>query len=379
MGRGDLDRSLRRSLGAPLALAPLLVTLVVSIALGQTARARAGLAQQPKPSTCLVEASEKVASDTLLLGESTTATLRVLKMCSGMVYRAHIVLVVDGSTSIPPTTKQHLLKGMVETVDRLSLPSYPNTLVGLVGWDDQRALTCDVSNDATFVKSCIARAVKVSENHGAPLSGAARDLGIGEGLRILLHGRKLAEKSDVPYKLVEIMVVLSDGHPSRSCRDVLKSADQVKGKGTTVMTVCVGTNCDERCLRQAATSERFYSDWLDWGGLLLETDWFWHRSNVIFVKQLTITDWLADDMRYVPVAIDPPPASAASTWDQLTWTFDSPPVQGVTVTLRAQPLAAGYRAVSRGVTVGMVDSLKRAASSDVKSIPSILTLDPTPW
>jgi len=82
--------------------------------------------------------------------------------------------------------------------------------------------------------------------------GTRIDMGILEGMKVLRQGRG-GEKD-----ITEVMVVLSDGGNNAGCEPVLQAARQARAQGVLMISICVGSGCDAQCMRQVASSPRYY-------------------------------------------------------------------------------------------------------------------------
>jgi len=151
--------------------------------------------QGREESPCLAEPAKSAYPQTLLLGERTTITLRVLAMCAGEVYPLHIVLVLDGSGSMEGDKLRQMKSAATEMVRNLDMANYVNTRVGVVEFSAAAKTNAPLTNDTQRVISGI--------NRIQATDGTAIDAGITQGMKELLKARRDAPKGS---QINEVMV-----------------------------------------------------------------------------------------------------------------------------------------------------------------------------
>jgi uncharacterized protein YegL len=266
----------------------------------------------------------------LLLGEEVTVTLTLRPVCPVDDSPLHIVLVLDGSSSMTGEPNREMKKAARQLIDRLNMQDNPATQVGVVQFNSAAKILCQLTNRSGQANGCIGRV------------GAAGGTNIGEGinagLRVLQKGRT---GFDDPDSIREIMVVLSDGEDNQGCGNVQAAAGRVKSQGILLITVCVGTSCDAQCMRQGATSPRYFFEASSAAQL---ANVFEQIRRLVIARvdaSLSITGTVSPDHELVAGSGAPAPDMVAPDGSALHWRFDRPPTTGVTVSWRVRPLELG--------------------------------------
>jgi hypothetical protein len=219
----------------------------------------------PTPeSRCMPDVETTVWPDTVLLGESVDVTHTVNVICAGERMYRHIALVLDGSDSMrgDPQSDRDAAAGSI--VSSLDLKDYPSTTVAVIGFADDTQLLSRLANDEASVLRAVGRAGPDSLRHPRMMPPGSRglddntrlDVGIREGHHALVVGRQGLDRLFV----TEAMVVLSDGRNTDGCAPVRKAASAVRADGVFVVAVCTGRDCDQRCMREVASSPRYLFD-----------------------------------------------------------------------------------------------------------------------
>lgn len=331
-----MRRSALKSLLVTIAVTSL---LVVTLAWAQAARAQApsaaGLGDAPlfsgvmQQSPCIGIYTKTVSPTVLLLGERTKIALRSHFVCPAVRCPLHLVFVLDGSGSMAGSPMKEMKQAAIELVRSLDMLNNPDTQVGIVAFNSQARAYTSLTNNEARVVSAIG---KVSAG-----GGSAIDLGIREGLKVLLRGGSRGRTCHS-----DVMVVLSDGQNDAGCAPVLQAANTVKGQGILLITVCVSSRCDEQCMRQAATSPRYFYKVENARQLEQVLAEIRDRIGALAIAQLRIRDVLPDNMRLVPDSIVPDPEDVSVAGDVVDWVIPWVPRDGVTVSLEVEPLEPGY-------------------------------------
>ena len=159
-------------------------------------------------------------------------------------------------------------------------------------------------------------------------------------------------------EITEVMVVLSHGS-DEGCGPVLRAARQACSQGILMIAVCVGSGCDETCMRQVASSPRYYCRAENSSALSGVFDQIRDRLSSIVVRRLEIKDTLPGNMAYVANSANPPQSDPADPADYLVWEEAYIPREGVTYTFRVQPLQAGAWPTNLETTGRLVDTKGR--------------------
>lgn len=147
-----------------------------------------------------------------------------------------------------------------------------------------------------------------------------------------------------------------------------ESAGQAKGQGVLVATVCLGPDCEEQCMRSAATSFRYY--YKTQRAALLDEVFERIRRDLPTpeVAALEIVDTLPDNMSYVVDGAVPESEPLDPADNELVWTSDGVPTGGVTITSRVRPLEPGYGRTTRRPTEAMRILSGAAGPSDGRCV-----------
>jgi len=299
--------------------------------------APASPAQAPAAAPCAVETDKVAAPGTLVLGETVDVTLTVSSRCLAEM-PLHLVLVLDGSSSMAGRPTQDLKAAAIQLVEKLDLENNPARRVGVVRFNSAAAKLCDLTNDASAVVSCIGRI-------GAA-GGSAVDLGIKEAVKVLKSGRPVPDSPDGR----EVMIVMAHGDDNTNCSRVPAAANQAKAEGVLLVTSCLGLGCDFHCMQEAATMQRWYFAAVtssNWGRIVDQI----HGDLVtIALWNLKVVDTLPANVRYVPKSAVPEPISISDSGDRLEWETWNVPADGITFTLKVQPLEVGHQPTNAGAT-----------------------------
>jgi hypothetical protein len=325
--------------------------------------AAAPLRRIPAPSPCLAVGEATVQPRLLLLGETTAVTLALRVVCPvEPPIPLHVVLVIDGSGSVEAESRAGIKQAAGRLVDAIAR-NYPESRIGVAGADARARSPCPLTGELDQVKQCIDRA-------GAGGS-AAGDAGIREGLRVIFAGRRAAADADA---ISEVMVWFSSGKYDRGCDPLLGAASQVKRQGIIMITACLGGDCDTPCLRAAASSSRYFFTDID--SLLRVFDRIRSDAARLGVRRVTIIDVLPPTVAYVPLSAEPE-AVLSPAGDQLVWTVNFVPPDGLTVTLRLRPLHAGRHSVSLETVAEFIDNKNHTGSFTYPAI-TVTVLEPYP-
>jgi hypothetical protein len=290
----------------------------------------------PPVSRCEPSFDKVAAPGQLLLGSEVTITLTARVACPAA--RLHIVLVLPESADVPAEELNRIQESAEQLVESLKLPEHPDDKVGVVAYSGTSRTLCQLTNDERRLRACIRQL--------GSTGATAIDKGIDEGRTVLTRGRPV----DAAVEAREIMVVYAGSHNTAGCDPVLRSASKAKSQMILMMTVCAGNDCDVNCMRQVATSPRYYFEVGDVivpprGGPDVTTT----------VRRLTISDTLPPDMAYIPGSANPPPDHDVAS-ASFTWQFNMLPLSGVTVTLRVRPAEVGERPTNLVATGELLDS-----------------------
>lgn len=315
----------------------------------------------PLPSACIGDATKHAFPHTVLLGETLSITLTFRATCPQTDLPLHIVLVLDASGSMAGDPSRQMKDAAKMLIDRLDLRNNPGTKVGVVQFNAAATTLCELTNTASQAKSCVSRV--------AAEGGTCIDCGIREGLRVLLSGRR---EAGIAADLAETMVVFADGANNAGCESVLSAARQAKAQGIIMISVCMGAGCDAQCMRQAASSARYFYEIGDAAGLIAVFENIRRTLGAAMLRRLTIVDSLPPNMDLVPDS--PIPAADVSPDGRtLTWQSNFQPAEGMTVTFKVRPREVGQHPTNVAARAEFVDGT-RAVGAVTYPVPLVQVL-----
>jgi uncharacterized protein YegL len=299
-------------------------------------------------SPCVPEYSKAAAPQLVLLGEDVSITLRVRAACPGDVAPWHLVFALDGSASMAGARTRRMKAAAADVTRSLDLDHNRSTQVGVVEFDGGARALCPLSGETQRIVTCI-------DKVGAA-GGSAIHKGIDEALRTLAKGRSVFGAKE----MAQTIVLLSNGHDDAGCSPLVAAANRAKGQGVTVISVCVGPNCNASCMRRAATDPRFYADSEDRSRLLEMFERIRDSGGLsVVVHTLEVEDTIPPSMAHVPGSASPPPTEPQTPTDWLRWEETFVPREGLTYTYRVRPLVAGYLATNATATGRLTDNRQR--------------------
>ncbi|MFN8422098.1 MAG: vWA domain-containing protein [Anaerolineae bacterium] len=289
-------------------------------------------------------------------------TTALTAICTGESYPLHVVLVLDGSSSMAGQSTDTVKRLAHAWVDSFDLSNNPAITVAVVEINQPSKRLCGPSRSAWDINNCIDR---LSANGGSDIAGALR-----LGLRAIDDGRGSAVDRD---SIREVMLVLTDGGNSDGCAPVLSVAGQAKGQGVLMTTACVTAGCDDSCLRSAATSPRYFFavDQLDSITGMFETLRNWYQN--IIIKTAALTETISSTFAWIDGSARPEPRA----WhgQRIAWWYTHVPHDGITMTIGLQPLSAALDVpVFSDVGSQLVDNKGRAVAPTL-DVPRVDVLD----
>ncbi len=306
---------------------------------------------------CVVTTTYTAAPDSLLLGESVTNTLTVRAQCPPPTpIPLHIVMVFDLSEAITRADVTATRDAAARLVDKVAGTYKPSLKVAVVEVVADRrprpgeklALTrAPLTGDLERVKRVIHRVDRSGET----------DLGRGidRALQLAVAGRKPVQTANGAW-VNEVMIVFSDGPRDDDCPDVVRAARKVKAQGIIVMTVCVGDDCESRCLREAASSARYAFNVSDASRILGVFDRIRKDIKMVVLKRLVVTEALPGGMTFVADSAVPAPVEIDAGAGRLRWQENYVPEEGITITFKTRPLGPGHQPVSLGAIAEFTDN-----------------------
>jgi hypothetical protein len=365
-----------RSLAAAIVAVATLVALATVGALPLAAQedARATHTPRPTPSAtpgCIVTATHRAVPARLAVGEETTATVHLRKTCSFEPKSLHVTLVVDATSAVAREAMAAQLAAVDVLAEAILDPANPHKQVGVVSFGVQNRIRCPLASDSQRMESCRLRLKSlIKRRHGerGPIDLARA---ITDAQFELRRGRAGYSAGEIP----EVMVVFTVGPAPDPCHNALIAAGRAMSEGILVMTVCVGADCDAACVRQLASSGRYFFQIDNVGSLATALSKMRDEVLNIMIMRLTLTYTPAESFRLVPGSADPE-ATVQPDGSRLDWLTNYVPRDGITATLRLVPVTAGRIPLAREVGVSWVDYRNRPGSYTVPTAVVDVTTGP---
>lgn len=341
-----------RRLSLPLTLSILIVgiaiplAVVVALALSHGSAARA---QGTAPSPCTVATQMGASPAIVPLGYSTRVTMSLRADCPVTATAPlHVVLVLDGSGSMSGDRTNLMKAAARQFVADLDLPGHPLRRVGVVQYSNRALTLCQLTNDPGRVTSCLGRFTSAG--------AAAMDAGIDEALRVLIRGRP-RDGTEVR----QVMILLAAGANGGGCPPVLSAANRAKSQQVLLITIALGPGADRDCLRQAASSSRYFHDAAqpqELAAVFTALAALINRIDAGGLVTVLVRNALPPNMRYIADTAVPEPATSSPAllewWIQLA-AGTSP----AAISLWVTPLELGEHPVSSGAEGFLRDSMNQ--------------------
>lgn len=293
------------------------------------------LAAQEDAGDCRVVVEQTVNPTVILLGETIDVRLILQPRCGQTAGQPlHVVLVIDTSASMqgqPIMQAKNAARGFI---DDLKLADHADTLLGIVSFNNSAETVCPLTNQIAKLMGCL------SKLGNAPTGGTDITSGLVEAGNMLKKGRKQA-----PTRPSTAVLLLSDGTNQAGCNPVQRAAQDLKREGSLLGTVCVGADCDQECMRSAASQPRFalaVTDAAQLAGAFAKL----RRELVdLVLEDATITQLLPPDLMVVGVGApgepDPFVNSDPEAGASLRWKVSVVASSGLTLSYRVRPTRLG--------------------------------------
>jgi hypothetical protein len=163
-----------------------------------------------------------------------------------------------------------------------------------------------------------------------------------------------------PEGVLEIVVVFTAGASQDHCDKAIGAAGKLKSDNVLLASVRLGDHCDTPCVRQLASTARYFYN-VDTVGRLAEVfqPIVYDDALIgIVLQQGTLSYAPAVGMRLVPDSAVPE-ATVAPDGSRLDWLWNYLPSDGFTATLRLVPTAPGRQLLAREAGGTWVDKQGR--------------------
>lgn len=306
-------------------------------------------ASDAKHSTCLLDATQTVSPQQVVLGEAVDVTVTIRSLCIPLLRPVHIVFVMDPMAGMERSGVREMRQLALNLVGRLDLENNPDTKVGVVAVGAAARTLTAPTNDAERVVT----ALEHVDDDGD--TDTRLDLGLRKGLQVLRQARAEWLSFRYPVKVAETLVVLTAASDARSCQSAQAVARDVKRDGILVVVVAFADDpADARCLTEIATSSRYYFHWASAFQPLPQC--LCRHPSPVVVSHLVVEESLANGMAYVPDSAAPAPIWVRGDGRQVFWSGDRVPKGGLVLTYRVRADVLGRHPVSKGVIIRYKDN-----------------------
>lgn len=317
--------------------------------------AAAPVAQHPAPTplpdysktTCVVSTTTQIQPGAFLIGDTIAVERTARAGCAGLPVPLHIVLVLDGTASMAGAPRDELERAMREFVADVEGNLAPDGRLAVVTFDTRARELCPLTDRFDRVRRCFNRLdARGNATIGDGLQAGVRTLVAGRGLWPTLPAGNFRE----------VIILASTGADATRCDEAERQAGQVSNQGVLLITVCVGRDCNVRCMSGLATSRRYYFEARGIAQLSGVFEQIRHSHASIVLRRMTITETLPVGVNLVDGSPSPPPTAVLDNPTRVVWTTGYVPSEGYTVTYRVQPRVAGRVALSAGALGAFLDN-----------------------
>ncbi|MBK7781790.1 MAG: VWA domain-containing protein [Ardenticatenia bacterium] len=293
------------------------------------------LAAEDDADGCRVDVQQTVNPAVILLGETIEVRLILQPRCGQSAGQPlHVVLAIDTSGSMQGQPIMQAENAARQFIEDLNLADHPSTSVGIVSFNNSAETICALTNQSKTLSGCL------NKLGNARTGGTDIASGLVEAGELLKKGRK--QSATRPLAAV---LLLSNGTNQAGCHPVERAASDLKRDGALLGTVCVGAECDQDCMRKAASQPRFALAVTDAGQLASAFDKLRREMVDVVLEDANITQLLSPDVTLVGVGapgepeprIDDDPVEGAS----LRWKVPLLAKAGLTLTYRVRPTRLG--------------------------------------
>jgi hypothetical protein len=271
-------------------------TLALALAPSGAARVQA---QRGGVSPCTIAGDKTVAPARVPLGYAADVTLRVRATCpftTGLM-PLHVALVLDGSASMAGSRladEQAMAKHFVAGMAPDWAANRQATVVNQLG-----QTLCSLSGETAALNACIDRLTATGDSDLAA--------GIRAGQRELMKGWPHGGSG---AGIADVLFIVSGSTTNGTCPAALQAAAQAKSQGMLIFAVAFMPGADTVCLRQVASSSRYYRQATDLAGLNAAADDLLAALQPLTAPggvRFTITDVFPKNMVPIPGSAAPAP------------------------------------------------------------------------
>ncbi len=307
---------------------------------------------------CRVRGDKRAAPESLRLGGRVTVELIVGGECPNTLPRADIVLAIDRSFSM--TENNGITATRQAATAFLSGIDFSEDRVAVVAFNNTASLVQPLSNDPTAARAAIAAL--------QPLGGTdiARAIDVAAAELFGVRHRDDAKP---------VIILLTDGRPSRGPDETLDAAAAAKLLGTQIFTIGFG-DVDPMLMTLAASTpeDAFIAASTDTLNAIYAEIANRLTADVL-AREVHITDELPAGMRFIATVAGPAPRVNGQT---LSWDLTDVPFGGIRLAYTVEPTARGKQPTNVKASATFIDGLSRPGQLRFP-VPevSVLDIDPT--
>lgn len=306
-------------------------------------------------SPCVPVLTQSVAPSRVLLGETTSVSVRISAGCAALPRTLHAVFAIGATQSMTDQQRQDAHVAAKWQARRL-LRDASGTRLGVVG--QRGATACNLSEDLGVVLRCLDRAFDTE----APQTAPAPEQVLTAASTILTRARR-----SHPASFIDESVLLIAASPDESeCPSWLSEAKAMKEHAIRIASFCAEQSCASRCLEKLATSPRYAFDLSNFSSQwLLPHRIFREVGNEIGLQSVIFEYPLPRVVGYVPDSLNPALGLYDRANHRISWRSNYLPRQGVTITFQVEPLAAGTVQMGAGSFLRASDTYRLPVAAEM--------------
>jgi Mg-chelatase subunit ChlD/DNA-binding beta-propeller fold protein YncE len=277
----------------------------------------------PSPGArCDLRPDKSAAPATVRVGQAVTVTLGLSGGCASDAVQLDLILALDRSGSMEGPK---LAGAKAAAIGFAAELDFAAARVGVVAFNQGSDLVQPLTDDrAAVVRSVADLRTAGLTNLAAPVTEALAEL-------TSPRGRPGVQK---------VVVLMTDGRPEGSTSESARAAAQTaRDAGVQLYVIGLGGDVDGSLLRDmAGGAERYFQSPTEAGLAEIYTLIARRLATTTLVRQITVSDVVPANMRYVPDSAVPPASWDGST---LRWTLTDVPADGFQLHYRLLPRDAG--------------------------------------
>jgi Mg-chelatase subunit ChlD/DNA-binding beta-propeller fold protein YncE len=309
---------------------------------------------------CRLTHDKTTAPTELTLGESSEIALAVEGECPLADGVSDILLLVDTSGSMSGTKMGAARSAALEFVGQLD---YSRNQVGLITFSTNVELVQELTRNP---RDLIRRIPDLGDDAGTNM------------LEAILMAKEEFASPRARVGARQVIVLLTDGRPNGGHEAILALANEFRSGGNEIYCIGLGLDVDRLFLQLVATQPGYYFEAPTEYDLGRVYDTVARRvAAAVLLAQVTVTDELPANMRYVPSSADPP-AQYSSSRRTLTWNLAGVAPGGLRLRYRVTPQEVGRWPTNVRATADYIDGVQVPGSLTFP-VPTVSVRAPERW